>query len=313
MDWPSWPLWVDLPQFQYVVHRGQYFAAPAIERQPRLGDWERLEAEISTRRRSLRELPLSRLWSADALQSFRRLQRAMDAGGLRFLSREGSRAAPETVVFPEGGDLLDRGPVLRVCRQSEAAPPGSPTAGPEPLRAGALVYCNPAGEVSLPVAKRQADAAAAALDARYDVRAIFRPLHDGELHELLRKVEIAIYFGHGLAIDGAAAIAGPEGYTPLFSPAWMDSAALRCFVFGGCLPGGLQRVPAHSAWFLYPACRLADREDAFLSRFVALLGEGREPTEAHQGAIAADREAGDIRRYLFRMQCPGETASWPTS
>lgn len=211
---------------------------------------------------------------------------AASAGGLRLLS-EGS-SPPFEACVTLNRMWCDEFPLLRLC-----APVAQRTAGSS---GDVFIYSNPAGE-PLPCARTEAETLLGRFKGR--ARAAFAPLAREELDEAIEQSSLIVYFGHARLIDGLPAIPTESGWMPLLS---RQSGVLsgKVFVLGACLSEGASFV-SPGGLFIHPVARISDRP----SRFLLDLLEDFHPagiSEAWMRACRQDREAGDIRRIVFRMQ-----------
>ncbi len=257
-------------------------------------------------------------------------QRARAMGGLRLVSRESYSPPVESLAVD--GEWSRDFPILRMHAQDaslaatsseasrnislEAAGAGGSAEDessewPQKRRAlRKLVWFNPAGEVALPAARREAEAIFAIMQ-EYDgpARFVGRTLGDHEWYELYDSHDLVFYYGHGQSVAGHPVIDTKNGRAPFFAPtgAGPSNNSGRCLVFAACLAGGEQTYFRNqSGAILYPVCRLADRPSAFLADFSRSLLAGRPAPLAVHAAARADADRGDVRRFIFRLQGAGD-------
>ncbi|MBX7058252.1 MAG: hypothetical protein K1X75_09300 [Leptospirales bacterium] len=299
LDWESWPLWLDSPARSILVDGGLALNIRPQRSLPDLSaELERLDAEFAAGRQGAGQfVELARgVWPPETEQE---LRLRLDGRGLRYLSNQTGGPSPEWVSFQDGQELLGLSPVLRLSPETSL-----PTLTARVSSNTAFIYCNPGGEPPLPQAKRQAERCAQLLESRFDVQLCMRSLSEHEFYERLLASRLALYFGHGMSVQGAVAIATPQGFAPLIPAAWLGQGGPEAFLFGGCLPGGLQRIAPADCWFLHPACRLADRLDPYFEAFVSSIARGETPDQALAAGILADRQVGDCRRFAYRLRAP---------
>ena len=171
-----------------------------------------------------------------------------------------------------------------------------------------LVWFNPAGEPTLPCARTEAEKIFEILErAPGPTRFLARALNDHEWYELYDSHDVIFYYGHGLTVGGHPAILSRNGRAPFFAPvaANPERAAGRLLVFAACLSGGQTSFRNHTGAVVYPTCRLADRPSDFLIEFCEAWRSGLRIPAAFAAAARRDEAAGDMRRFVFRLQGAG--------
>ncbi len=166
-----------------------------------------------------------------------------------------------------------------------------------------LVFANSLGEPPLSFLSEEAEHVFNTLAASSDLEVDFlnRPLSRTELEGYPDAYDAIFYHGHGRLIDDATVVPVKEGWAPLC--AGKEGGLL---FFSACLEGGAAFVPRRTGHVVHPVVRLSDRiapfTQAFAEGFAAAPGTvGDRVLPAMRRGAAADREAGDLRRFVFRL------------
>lgn len=299
------PLLTLAPGFRALYAGGQVleydgaFAAPAPD-YPQL-----LEAAEYERARQRAADPERLVWrpSGEALRQFLREceAHAAAAGELLIHSRLEPPVPLEAVRLADS-DWASRFAVIRLAARKfeSSAPAPSP---PARRKRRVLVYWNPAGGDPLAVARREAEDAAARFESGADVRFVARSLSPGELGEAVAAADSLLYYGHGRSAAGQPLAPAGRDWAPLISPAAIAAGPLDWVVYQACHAGEEALRPGGAQAVLYPACRIADRLTEYNRALIAALASGQDLPRAARAAAAADAEAGDVRRFMFRVQC----------
>ncbi|MBI3395596.1 MAG: hypothetical protein HY042_07165, partial [Spirochaetia bacterium] len=238
----------------------------------------------------------------------RTYQCAAAAGGLRVFVSTGGGASESIAAFSsKGGAWVDAFPVVFL----DNALPGTSLLGKIPGDGAgsprAFVYVNPSGQ-ALNAAALEARECAEVLEQCCDTDLILRGLDAREYRELVTHADIFCYFGHGKLVSGLPAIPHEAGWMPLLPDPHMSPGVT---IFAACLSGGAHARSPGSGLLIHPVARLCDRKSVFLSKLMEALAaswrtDGGSPVDkalsAWRAAAAADREAGDIRRFIFQLR-----------
>ncbi len=238
-------------------------------------------------------------------------RRALGAGGLRFSGLENPPLESLRLHGAEGEDWAAAFPIVRMNERSHLTDEEHDFRSP--VRRRILIYVNPAGEPALPEAAREGQEILALLEAAgpgLEVRYIARNLSEHEWFEAVADADVVLYFGHGRNIGGYPAIplgarGTVDGYAPFFPGTVLGGPEPSLFVFAACLPDAGELSFDRQGTFVYPVCRIADRPSRFVRDFCEQLFVGESagsPALAFHTACRRDREHGDIRRFLFRLQ-----------
>ena len=238
---------------------------------------------------------------------------ALRAGGLYVYDRQGLAIE----CLHTGGDWAASFPLVRMQARdaSVARPVGSPSGPATTQETNVLVFYNPAGEPALPEARREAERLVNCFsEKQINVHYVARTLLDHEWYELYLAHQVVFYFGHGHNVSGHPAIETRDGLAPFFAPIETGGESDGLLVFAACLQGGATlRFRNQGGAILYPICRLADRPSGYVLDFAQALLEGETIPTARWRAARQDAAAGDLRRYVFRLQGHGPAALFASS
>lgn len=299
------PLLALAPGFRALYAGGQVLEYDGALAAPDAAYLKLLESAEYERARERAADPDRLVWrpAGEALRRFFRAceQHACAAGQLLIHSRLEPPAPLEALKIDEG-DWASRFALVRLNPQRADTPPpvSVPVARARPRL---LVYWNPGGGDPLPAARREAEDAAASFEASADVRFVARSLSAGELEEAIAAADCLCYYGHGRSAAGQALVPAGREWAPLVSAAAAMAGPLDWIVYQACHEGEEALRPRGARAVLYPACRIADRPTEYNRALLAALGAGIDLPRAARAAATADAQAGDVRRFMFRVQC----------
>ncbi|MCB1326439.1 MAG: hypothetical protein H7A21_05845 [Spirochaetales bacterium] len=267
------------------------------------------DAELALARNDRESLPLL-AWQAPAGTGSEFLKvvetHAVRAGGLRVAG-----SYHENLPFEALGKgatyWIDHFSVLRLPEEGAPRSTAVPPSMPRILIVGNSASESPAGELTHVRTEAQEIAEAfLSIEEKSlpeaQVRLLLRTPGEHEFTQLMAEHDICFYLGHGRRIGGFPAVLLQEGWCPLISEAGGHTSENRLVVFGACLEGeGRLRFPGSGA-AVYPIARLADRASVMLPTLARALAAGDPIWKAFARACAEDRQSGDIRRLLFRLQ-----------
>lgn len=174
---------------------------------------------------------------------------------------------------------------------------------PEPSSLRILVVANPLGEPALPAMSEEAARVFEELTRTvgHEVDFLQRPLSGPDLSEYAREYDAIFYHGHGRLIDRETVVPVTEGWAPI-----APGRGRGVLFFSACLEGGSAFTPRRAGHVVHPVVRLADRVAPFTTAFARTFASADGSIEARvleavRGAASADREAGDLRRFIFRL------------
>lgn len=260
--------------------------------------------------RALDPSDLPKLDFSDGLRTKPLLESAVRAGLLRVHS-----LVPESPCVELAGESGPRWADLFAVQRIFALPPGRelgadgwagvPEEGPSrsavPTRV--LVFTNPSGEPALPMISEEGSRIFTSLSEASDLEVdwVGRPVSASELRHFSDAYDAVFYHGHGRLIDGETVIPVTEGWAPLTA-----GRGAGLLFFSACLDGGSGYVPRKPGLVVHPIVRIADRLAPFTTAFAAAFASQSGSIEARViaalcAAGSADRAAGDIRRFVFRL------------
>lgn len=241
--------------------------------------------------------------AGEALRQFlRECEVRADAAGQLLIHSRLDPPAPLEALRLDGGDWASRFGVVRIAaRRAELLTPAR--ARPAGQKPRLLVYWNPAGGDPLPAARREAEEAAALFESKADVRFVARSLSPGELDEAVAAADCLCYYGHGQSAAGQPLAPAGRDWTPLISAAAVASGPLDWVAYQACHVGEEPLRPRGARAVLYPACRIADRTTAYNRTLLTALADDMPLWQAARAAARADATEGDVRRFMFRVQC----------